>query len=141
LRSHPESSLGLLFLVGRFAPPFCPCGVLMSPNYGRIQVVDLPVHLSLGVFMPLKRLQYAIPYPTLPPTIEATGHGPPRTISAWEIAPGSSGAIYPEDAIYDAPMIGIRAAPMGLLRGQVWFQTFPLAVGQICSYHPNSVPA
>jgi hypothetical protein len=40
----PESSLEL----GAFGPPFCPGRMLVSPNYGRVQVVDLPIQLSFG---------------------------------------------------------------------------------------------
>jgi hypothetical protein len=46
-----------------------------------------------------------------------------------------------EDGVYDTPMIGIRTAPLGLLRRQVWLQAFPLLVCQISSCHATSVPA
>ena len=113
----------------------------MSSNYGRIQVMHLPIQPSIGVFVSLESLQYAIPHPGLLPTVEAARHRPPRTILLGEVAPRGSGAIYPEDGVYDTAMIGIRTAPLGLPWGQVWLQEFPLLVRRISSCHAMSVPA
>jgi hypothetical protein len=121
-------------------PPFCPGCVLMGPHDGLIQVVHLPVQPSLCVFVTLQSSEYAIPHSGLLPAVEAARHRPPRTVLLGQIAPGCSGALYPEDGVYDAAMIGVRTAPSWLLRRQVWLQMFPLVVAQICSCHVNSVP-
>lgn len=121
-------------------PPFYPGGVLVSPHDGRIQVVHSPIELSFGVLLVLECLQEAIPYPRLLPAVEAACNSPPRTVAFGKVAPGGSGAIYPENAVYDAPMICVGSAGRGLLRWQVWLQTFPLLVVQISSSHTDSVP-
>src|SRR5215208_2712175 len=112
----------------------------MGPHDGRIQVVHLPVQPSLCVFVTLQSSEYVIPHSGLLPAVEAARHRPPRTVRLRQIAPVGSGAVYPEDGVYDAAMIGVRMAPSWLLRRQVWLQMFPLVVGQICSCHVNSVP-
>src|SRR5215208_3172810 len=112
----------------------------MGPHDGRIQVVHLPVQPSLCVFVTLQSSAYVIPHSGLLPAVEAARHRPPRTVLLGQIAPGGSGAVYPEDGVYNAAMIGVRTAPSWLLRRQVWLQMFPLVVGQICWCHVNSVP-
>jgi hypothetical protein len=92
----------------------------MGSYDGRIQVVNLPIQFSLCVFVTLHRSEYAIPHPRFLPAVETAGNSPPRTVSVGQIAPGGTGAVYPEDGVYDTPMIGIRTAPLGLLRWQVW---------------------
>ena len=82
----------------------------MSPHDGRVQVVDIPIELSLGIFSTLERLEDTLPNSCLSPAVETAGNRPPRTVSFREVAPRGSGTIYPEDAVYDAAMIGVRTA-------------------------------
>ena len=77
----------------------------------------------------MERLEDALPHAGLSPAVEAAGHRPPRTVSLGQIAPGSSGALYPQDAVYDPAMISVGATSFGLAGRQVWFQTFPLLIG------------
>lgn len=122
-------------------PPFCPGGMLVRPYYGGVQVVHPPIEFSfVVVVLALERLQDAFPYSSLLPAVEAACNSPPRTVAFGKVAPGSSGAIYPENAVYDAPMICVGSAGWWLLRWQVWLQTFPLLVGQISTSHTDSVP-
>ena len=62
--------------------------MLMSSDYGRIKVVDLPIELSVLVFLALESFEYAIPHPTLLPAVEAAGNRSPRTILLGEVTPG-----------------------------------------------------
>ena len=87
LRCLEPRSFGLLFH---------PCRMLVSPNYGRIQVVHLPVQPSLCVFVALQSSGYAIPHPGPPPAVEAACNRPPRTVLLGQIAPRGSGTVYPE---------------------------------------------
>jgi hypothetical protein len=112
----------------------------VSPHDGRVQVVDIPIELSLGIFSTLERLEDAIPHSCLSPAVETARHRPPRSVSFRQVAPRGSGTIYPEDAVYDAAMIGVRTASFWFLGWQVWLQKFPLLVGQISSSHTDSVP-
>jgi hypothetical protein len=60
----------------------------MGPEGGRIQVVHVPIELSLLVLLALQSLQHPIPHPGLLPAVEAARSGPPRTVARGKVAPG-----------------------------------------------------
>jgi len=53
----------------------------MGSDHGAIERMEVPVELAGGVGLSLHRRQQLIPDTSLLPTVEAAGHGTPRTIA------------------------------------------------------------
>jgi len=53
----------------------------MGSDHGAIEIIAVSVELAGGVGLGLHRRQQLIPATSLLPTVEAAGHGTPRTIA------------------------------------------------------------
>jgi hypothetical protein len=80
-------------------------GMLMSPNDGAIDIVNVPVESALGIRLLLDILKEMLPNTSFLPAIEAARHGAPTPIAPGQIAPWGAGAQNPQDTIEDASMI------------------------------------
>jgi hypothetical protein len=71
---------------------FCPSGVLMGPDHGAIDVVQIPIQLAARLGLLLDGVKHRLPEAGPLPSVEATGHGAPGPIAYGQIAPGCPGA-------------------------------------------------
>jgi hypothetical protein len=107
----------------------------MGSDHGAIDVMQVPVQLASGIGLRLHRRQELAPDARPLPAIEAAGHGTPRTIALGEIAPGSSGAENPQDAIDDRAMVMGGSPSLGFLGWEQGLEPLPLDSGQFASVH------
>ena len=91
-----------------------------------------PVDSSLVVGKGLQGLEEAQPRAVTFPSGEAVVAGAPRTVPLRDVTPRRPDLDAPEDAIEDAPMVGVRMAAPGV-GGQVRPEGVPLRVGKICT--------
>src|SRR5215510_7807493 len=84
----------------------CPSRMLVRPDDGTIDIVDIPVELPGGVSALLDRGKKARPDAGLAPTVEAAGDGGPAAIRLGQVAPGSTCADDPQNTIKDTTMSG-----------------------------------
>lgn len=82
-----------------------PASVLVSSYHAGVYVVEIPVQLSFGLCLPLELLKDLVPYPSLYPPIKAGGNTLPGAKPLWEVTPGGSGAIYPQDSLHHGAVI------------------------------------
>ncbi len=73
-------------------------------------MVQVPIQLSRSVRLPLELCKYVVPYPGLYPAVEAGGDALPGTKLLWKVAPGCSGAVYPQDSLYNGAVVFGRSA-------------------------------
>jgi hypothetical protein len=92
--------------------------MLVRPDDGAIDIMDIPVELSCGVGALLDRGKEASPETCFAPAGEATGNGDPAAIPLGEVTPGGSCADDPQNAIQEASVISGRAACVRFLRGK-----------------------
>jgi len=79
--------------------------MLMGADNGPIDIVQWPIELDSDIGLLLKCPNEALEDASLPPPVEAAGHGAPRAIALGQIAPRRSGAQYPQHAVEHAKMI------------------------------------
>jgi hypothetical protein len=95
-----------------------PSRMLVRPDDGAIDIVDIPVELPCGVGALLDRGKEASPEACLAPAVEATGDGGPAAIPLGEVTPRGPGADDPQNAVQDASVISGGAACVRFLRGK-----------------------
>jgi hypothetical protein len=89
--------------------------MLVRPDNGAIDVMDLPIELTCGLGLLWENRQHALKDAGLLPTVDATRHGVPWAIALRQIPPGCSRAQDPQHAIQDAPRVDRRATDRGFL--------------------------
>jgi hypothetical protein len=105
--------------------------MLMGATNRAIDHVGAPIKRSSSVGLLLDDGEYLLPQATRTPAIKATGHRLPGTIPCWEITPGRSSFVDPQQAIHDAAMILIRPPLAGpALWRQQRSQRCPLGISQ-----------
>ena len=109
--------------------------MLVGTDNRAIDEVQLPIKLTGGVGRLRERIKEALEDASLPPPVEAAGHGAPRPIALRHITPRRPGAQNPQHAIEDAPMVDSGSADFRLLGWKEWSQSLPLYIGQISSVH------
>jgi hypothetical protein len=92
--------------------------MLVCPDDGAIDIMDIPVELPCGVGALLDRGKAARPAACLAPAVEATGDGGPAAIPLGEVTPGGSCANDPQNAVQEASVISGWAACVRFLRGK-----------------------
>jgi hypothetical protein len=110
---------------------------LVRADDGAIHVVDIPVELPGSVGTLLDRRKEASPEARLAPAVEAAGDGLPGAIPFGHVAPGSTGADDPEDAVEDASMVSGGAAGVRFLWRKQGLSPLPLPIGEVMSIHPR----
>lgn len=109
--------------------------MLVRSNHGAVHMVQAPVQVILLVCLALKFSRHSVPHACLDPSVEPPRTGLPGSVLLGEIAPRSSGAQDPEDAIDHQTMILGRAAGLRFLWRQCPAQPLPLLVSQYISCH------
>src|SRR5437899_1179155 len=97
-----------------FDPPFCSCGMLMSPNNGAIDRMGFPIHLPSRITLLLQGLQDVLPHTCFLPAVKAARNGSPRAIVFGQISPRRSRSQYPQDPIDDHAMVVGWTTRLGL---------------------------
>jgi hypothetical protein len=89
--------------------------MLVGPDNGAIDVVDLPIELACGLGVLLESRQEALEDPSFLPAIEATGHCAPGAIALGEISPGRPRPQDPQHTVEDAAVIMGWSPSLGFL--------------------------
>lgn len=110
-------------------PPFCRRSLLVRPNGSAVD------HLDFAVVRGADSIHQVVPHARRPPSSEAVVAGRARAIALGQVAPRSTGAEHPEDAVQHTAIIDARDAPRFV--GQERFDHAPLEVGQIISAHAD----
>src|SRR4029450_4564676 len=99
-------------------PPFCRRGLLMDPNGGAVD------HLDVAVVRDGDGVHQPVPHARLPPSHEAVVTGGAWAIALRQVAPRCTRPQYPEDAVQHAAVIDARHASR--LVGQQRLDNAPL---------------
>ena len=100
---------------GLRVPSVGPSCLLVRADDRAIDLVEIPVELLCGIGTLLDRGKEASPEARLAPAIKTAGDGLPGAIPFGHVAPGSTGADEPEDAVEDASMVSGGAAGVRFL--------------------------
>ena len=117
--------------------------MLVGSNDGAIHRMDLPVEQASLISLLLQSIEDALPEALLTPAIEAAGERGPGARALRDIAPGSAGAVKPEQTIDDAAMAKEGSAALASLRRTFGWQerlkSFILSICQVMSIHNLAV--
>jgi hypothetical protein len=92
--------------------------MLVGPDNGPIDIVDLPIDLALTIRWGLRASKNALPDPGPAPPVEATGHRAPGAIALGQVAPRRTRAEEPQDTVQDAAVVHGRPPRLGFLGGE-----------------------
>ena len=97
-------------------PPFCRRGLLMDPNGGAVD------HLDVAVVRDGDGVHQPVPHARLPPSHEAVVTGGASAIALRQVAPRCARPQYPEDAVQHAAVIDARHAEPGEPGEERWLE-------------------
>src|SRR4051794_39323065 len=80
----------------------------MGTNDGGIHEVQVPLDLAALLRFGLQVRQDALPDPGLAPAVEPARHRAHRPIAPWQVAPRRAGAMDPQNAVQNAPVVLAR---------------------------------
>jgi hypothetical protein len=112
---RPEAALTAAECCSREVPCVRPSRMLVRADNGAIHLVDILVQVPRSVGLLLDRCKEARADARFAPAVETAGDGLPGAIPCGHVAPGSTGADAPEDAIEDASMVSGWAAGVRFL--------------------------
>jgi hypothetical protein len=90
--------------------------MLVGPDAGALDRVELPVEPAGGIGLRFKRIQHMLADAGFLPALAAAGHRSPGAIVLRQIMPGGTGAQNPQQTIEDAAMVDGWASGLGFLR-------------------------
>src|SRR3712207_4431118 len=103
--------------------------MLVRSDHRAVDVMSLPIKLTLSIDLLLQCPQDCVPETTLGPAIEAGSNGGPRPVALGQVAPWSPSSVDPEHAVDHAAMVLSRAAALAAfgwsLRWKQWLQPLP----------------
>jgi hypothetical protein len=132
-----EAALTAAECFSLWVPGVRPSRMLVRADNGAIHRVDIPVQAPRSVGLLLDRRKEASPDACLAPAVKAAGDGLPAAIPFGHVAPGSTGADDPEDAVEDASMVSGWAAGVRFLWRKQGVSPLPLSIGEVMSLHPR----
>lgn len=113
--------------------------MLVSANDSPIQEVEFPVEVSVLVRLLAKSFKELGPEANLLPSIETRGDGRVLAITPGKIAPGSTRAKNPKDAVKNLAMRQVGASNVRFLRRKKGLQSNPLFLRYIASVHAGKL--
>lgn len=109
----------------------CPCGMLMGSDDGGVDVLLVPVNVTLPVSKLLKLCEDAHPHGLLAPAVEARGDGAPVAEARREIPPGRTRTEEPQDGVDEGSLVETGTTTDTTCGREMRLQGSPLVVCQI----------
>ena len=101
--------------------------------------MELPIKQASCISLRLQGIQDTLPEALLAPAIEAAGERGPGAVVLRDSAPGSAGAVKPQQAVDDAAMADEGPAALASFRRTFGWQerleSFILSISQVMSKH------